>query len=204
MVDLGKAGQTSNLINLEARVEPTLEGSEKRKHPLIRDVSRKAGLPPKDQTYTNIEALMNHFKMVMNGHGIRPPKEKPTPLWKAETESWDSMLSVTGPTIHGESGAALPCFPIMAGIHNVLERGQIADIVATFGSVNMIAGELEQMSTPFQFSAENQERFMLILNRYPNKRAAMLPALHLIQEQQGYISPEAGRIRGPKTGSPGG
>ena len=47
------------------------------------------------------------------------------------------------------------------------------------------------MSTPFQFSAENQERFKLILNRYPTKRAAMLPALHLIQEQQGYISPEA-------------
>ncbi|MFH1964669.1 MAG: NAD(P)H-dependent oxidoreductase subunit E [Acidobacteriota bacterium] len=47
------------------------------------------------------------------------------------------------------------------------------------------------MSTPFQFSDENQDRFAVIISRYPHKRAAMLPTLHLIQEQQGYISPEA-------------
>ncbi len=47
------------------------------------------------------------------------------------------------------------------------------------------------MSTPFQFTAENQERFTKIIGRYPNKRAAMLPTLHLIQEQQGYVSLES-------------
>ncbi len=46
------------------------------------------------------------------------------------------------------------------------------------------------MSSSFEFSAENQERFQQILSRYPKKRAAMLPALHLGHEQQGYISPE--------------
>lgn len=47
------------------------------------------------------------------------------------------------------------------------------------------------MSTPIQFSNENEKRFQSIVGRYPDKKAAMLPTLHLIQEQQGYISPEA-------------
>ncbi len=42
----------------------------------------------------------------------------------------------------------------------------------------------------FQFTPENQKRFEEILSRYPRKRAAMLPALHLAQEQNGFISPE--------------
>lgn len=46
------------------------------------------------------------------------------------------------------------------------------------------------MSSGFQFTAENQKKFQEILSRYPNKRAAMLPTLHLAQEQLGYISPE--------------
>ena len=30
-------------------------------------------LPAKENTYGNIEGLMNHFKLVMYGHGIKPP-----------------------------------------------------------------------------------------------------------------------------------
>jgi NADH-quinone oxidoreductase subunit E len=46
------------------------------------------------------------------------------------------------------------------------------------------------MSSAFEFTAENQKTFETILKRYPKKRAAMLPALHLAQQQQGHISPE--------------
>ena len=37
-----------------------------------------------------------------------------------------------------------PCFPIMAALSSILEGDQIADIIPTFGSVNMIAGELDR------------------------------------------------------------
>ena len=50
------------------------------------------------------------------------------------------------------------------------------------------------MSSPFEFTSENQERFQQILARYPNKRAAMLPTLHLAHEQQGYITPEVEEV----------
>ena len=36
---------------------------------------REASVPPaKEDTYGNIEGLMQHFKLVMYGHGVRPPK----------------------------------------------------------------------------------------------------------------------------------
>ena len=47
------------------------------------------------------------------------------------------------------------------------------------------------MSSSFEFTSENQERFQEILKRYPTKRAAMLPALHMAQAQHGFIPPEA-------------
>ena len=46
------------------------------------------------------------------------------------------------------------------------------------------------MNTSFQFTPENQRQFDEILKRYPRKRAAMLPTLHLAQEQNGHITPE--------------
>ncbi|MCB1215317.1 MAG: NADH-quinone oxidoreductase subunit NuoE [Deltaproteobacteria bacterium] len=42
----------------------------------------------------------------------------------------------------------------------------------------------------FEFTEENQKRFLEILTRYPNKLAAMLPALWLAQKQHGWLSPE--------------
>ena len=46
------------------------------------------------------------------------------------------------------------------------------------------------MSSSFDYTTENKRKLDDILKRYPTKRAAMLPALHLAQEQEGYISPE--------------
>src|SRR5713101_3535806 len=42
-----------------------------------------------------------------------------------------------------------------------------------------------------QFTPENKSRFDRILARYPVKRSALLPTLHLIQEQEGYITTAA-------------
>lgn len=47
------------------------------------------------------------------------------------------------------------------------------------------------MSEKFEFTPENQREFQRILKRYPFKRPALLPTLHLVQEQQGFVSAEA-------------
>ncbi|MGD8700776.1 MAG: NAD(P)H-dependent oxidoreductase subunit E, partial [Gemmatimonadales bacterium] len=40
------------------------------------------------------------------------------------------------------------------------------------------------------FEAEYKDRFEKILTRYPDKRAALLPALNLAQEVRGWLAPE--------------
>jgi NADH-quinone oxidoreductase E subunit len=48
---------------------------------------------------------------------------------------------------------------------------------------------------PFAYSEERRARFEAVLKRYPpdRKRSAVLPALYLVQEQVGYITPAAMR-----------
>lgn len=41
-----------------------------------------------------------------------------------------------------------------------------------------------------EFSPEAKKEYEAILTRYPEKRAALLPALHLAQREFGWISPE--------------
>ncbi len=49
------------------------------------------------------------------------------------------------------------------------------------------------MATPLEFTDAAQERAARILSRYPAeyKKSAVVPLLHLAQEEWGYISPEA-------------
>lgn len=42
-----------------------------------------------------------------------------------------------------------------------------------------------------EFTPENRVEFEKILGRYPQKRAALLPTLYLMQKQEGFISMEA-------------
>jgi NADH-quinone oxidoreductase subunit E len=55
------------------------------------------------------------------------------------------------------------------------------------------ARQLEDEGPPFAYTAENRARFDAIVQRYPRdqKRSAVLPALYLAQQQQGYITANA-------------
>jgi NADH-quinone oxidoreductase subunit E len=50
--------------------------------------------------------------------------------------------------------------------------------------------QLEDEGPPFVYSAERRARFDEIIKRYPDdrRRSAVLPALYLVQDQQGYIT----------------
>jgi NADH-quinone oxidoreductase subunit D len=144
LVDEAKLGHTAGLVNVVAIVEPTLEGTERPYHDRVMTDNKLVVLPSKGDTYGNIEGLMNHFKLIMDSHGIQPPKG-------------DTYAAVEG--ANGELGFYVvsdgrdrpyrvrvrpPCFFAMAGLHTMLEGYMVADIVATFGSINMIAGELDR------------------------------------------------------------
>ena len=123
---------------------PTLEGANQAQHPSIATDEKRVFFPPKEDTYGNIEGLMQQFKLVMFGHGVRPPQgETYFPVEGANGELGFYVVS------DGASGAYRvrvrpPCFAIMSALSTLLTGDMIADMIPTFGSVNMIGGELDR------------------------------------------------------------
>ena len=76
MVDRAKVGQTAGLLEAVAKVEPTLEGSERPFYGRVMTDDKRVVLPDKSNTYGNIEGLMNHFKLIMEGPQV-PPRRHP-------------------------------------------------------------------------------------------------------------------------------
>jgi NADH-quinone oxidoreductase subunit D len=101
-------------------------------------------LPEKKDVYGNIEALMNHFKLLMPGHGIRPPQGEvyfPVEGGNGELGFW---VVSDGSDRPYRVRVRPPCFPLMAGVEEMILGEQVADLIPIFGAINMIAGELDR------------------------------------------------------------
>ncbi len=144
MVDLGKMGNISAIADGCAVAGPTLEGSGRTQHPSIAADDKRVFLPPKEDAYGNIEGLMRQFKLVMHGHGVRPPAgEVYFPVEGANGELGFYLVS-NGAGRPYRVRVRPPCFAIMSALSTLLVGDMVADIVPTFGSVNMIGGELDR------------------------------------------------------------
>lgn len=98
-------------------------------------------LPPKEEVYTTIEATIQHFKIVMEGIKI------PAGECYSYTEGGNGELGFY--LVSDGSGTPYrvrirpPCFPIVQGLSQLINGRMIADVVPTFGSLNMIGGECD-------------------------------------------------------------
>lgn len=99
-------------------------------------------LPPKQEVYTNIEALMNHFKLVM--HGIQPPKGDVYSSTEAANGELGFYIVSDGSKNPYRIKVRPPCFAIYQAVEEVVEGSTISDLVAMLGSLNIIAGELDR------------------------------------------------------------
>ncbi len=63
------------------------------------------------------------------------------------------------------------------------------------GELHKSARVLPDEGQPFEFTAENHRRIEEIAARYPpeRRRSAIIPTLHIVQRQQGYVSASAMR-----------
>jgi NADH-quinone oxidoreductase subunit D len=144
MVDLAKVGNIVAIADDSAVTCPTLEGSGRAEHPSIATGEKRVFLPPKEDTYGNIEGLMQQFKLVMFGHGVRPPRgEVYFPVEGANGELGFYVVS-DGTGNPYRVRVRPPCFAIMSALSKILTGDMIADMIPTFGSVNMIGGELDR------------------------------------------------------------
>ena len=101
-------------------------------------------MPSKDEVYGTIEGLMNHFKLIIEG--IKPPPgEAYFPVEGANGELGFYIIS-DGTGRPYRCRVRPPCFALMQGLQKMLKGGMVADIVATFGTLNMIAGAKRSLS----------------------------------------------------------
>ena len=139
-----KTGNIVAIVDRRAVVDPTLEGAASSQHPGIAADEKRVFLPPKEDTYGNIEGLMQHFKLVMYGHGVRPPRgEVYFPVEGANGELGFYVVSDGGDRPY-RVRCRPPCLPPLAALHRMIEGEMVADLIPTFGSVNMIGGELDR------------------------------------------------------------
>jgi NADH-quinone oxidoreductase subunit D len=98
-------------------------------------------LPGKSDVYTTIEATIQHFKLIMEGAKV------PAGEVYSYTEGGNGELGYY--LVSDGSGTPYrvrirpPCFQITGGLHRLIEGRMLADIVPTFGALNMIGGECD-------------------------------------------------------------
>jgi NADH-quinone oxidoreductase subunit D len=109
--------------------------------PILVD-DRRCVFPDKLLVYGEIESLINHFKLVMEGPVV-PAGDIYVAHEGANGELGFYLVS-TGEGVPHKVHVRAPSFVHMGGIHRMLDGYQRADVVTTFGSVNMIGGECDR------------------------------------------------------------
>ncbi len=103
---------------------------------------RRIRLPEKQEVYSSIEGLMNHFKIVM--HGIIPEKGEIYSATEAANGELGFYLISDGTYRPFRLKCRGPCFFMFAAYEEIIKGCMIADAVAILGSLNIVVGELDR------------------------------------------------------------
>lgn len=98
-------------------------------------------LPPKELVYTEMESLINHFKIVMAEYPV-PVKEVYHAVEGANGELGMYLIS-NGARTPFRVRFRRPCFIYYQAFPEMIKGGMLSDTVATLSSINVIAGELD-------------------------------------------------------------
>lgn len=147
LIPTGKNGDTfdrywvrmQEIIQSERIIEQALEALPS--GPVMTDDKRIA-LPPKEEVYTNIEALMNHFKLIMEG--IQVPKGEVYSFTEAANGELGFYIVSQGGGKPYRIKVRPPCFAIFQAFDEMLKGVMVSDVIAILGSLNIIAGELDR------------------------------------------------------------
>jgi NADH:ubiquinone oxidoreductase subunit D len=103
---------------------------------------KKVALPPKSEVYSNIEALMNHFKLIYDG--ILPPAGEVYGYTEGANGELGYYVVSDGRKFPWRVKVRPPCFNIYQAFPDMIKGGMLADAVAIIGGLNVIAGELDR------------------------------------------------------------
>ncbi len=99
-------------------------------------------LPSKEACYNQMESMIYHFKLIMDGIQV-PPGERYSMVEGANGELGFYAVSQGGGKPY-RLKVRPPCFPIFSTFSSLIEGGSISDAVVSLGGLNVIAGELER------------------------------------------------------------
>lgn len=99
-------------------------------------------LPSKERVYGTMEGLIGHFKLVIDGIKV-PPGEVYAFVEGGNGELGFYIVS-DGSGHPYKVHCRAPSFALMQALGQMLKGEQIADMVPTFGSINMIGGECDR------------------------------------------------------------
>ncbi len=99
-------------------------------------------LPEKKDVYGNIEGLMQHFMLVMNG--LRPPVGETYSATEGANGELGFYLISDGSGQPYRLKVRPPCFAIYQSFPKQVQGTLVADVISILGSMNVIAGELDR------------------------------------------------------------
>ncbi|HMU40571.1 MAG TPA: NADH-quinone oxidoreductase subunit D [Pseudomonadota bacterium] len=102
----------------------------------------RIAMPPKNAVYNTIEGMIGHFKLIMDGICV-PPGEVYSYTEGGNGELGFYMVS-DGSGRPYRCHVRSPCFIIMQSLSKLIQGAGIADIIPTFGMINMIGGECDR------------------------------------------------------------
>ena len=101
-------------------------------------------LPPKEQVYSSIEGLIQHFELIMTNRGFETPAgEVYNAIETANGEQGYYIVS-DGGNRPWRCRTRPPCFVNYSVFPKLMEGHMISDVVAVVGSINIIAAELDR------------------------------------------------------------
>ncbi|MDE2371237.1 MAG: NADH-quinone oxidoreductase subunit D [Burkholderiales bacterium] len=103
---------------------------------------RRCSFPDKHLVYGEIESLISHFKLVIDGPSV--PAGEVYSAHESPNGELGFYLVSNGSGKPYKVHCRAPSFVHMGVAHLMLNGGQVADIVPTFGSINMIGGECDR------------------------------------------------------------
>ncbi len=109
--------------------------------PIIVDDPRIA-LPPKGATYNTIEAMIRHFKHIVDG--IRVPAGEAYTFVEGGNGELGFFIVADGTGRPAKCYVRSPSFVHLSSVSKTIDGAMISDIVPVFGMINMIGGECDK------------------------------------------------------------
>ncbi|HEY8751806.1 MAG TPA: NADH-quinone oxidoreductase subunit D [Tepidisphaeraceae bacterium] len=101
-------------------------------------------LPPKDQVYSSIEGLIQHFELTMTNRGFEVPKGEVYGCIESANGELGYYIASDGGNVPWRARTRPNSYINYQVFPKMIEGHMISDVVAVLGSINVIAAELDR------------------------------------------------------------